>query len=68
MIEASVKMSVVESIKNGVTYIFDHHSSPISANGSLAKIAETLLEINYAAFYALKHRQNRRRVITKRIG
>jgi len=44
MIEASVKMAVVESIKNGVTYIFDHHSSPNSANGSLAKIAETLLE------------------------
>jgi cytosine/adenosine deaminase-related metal-dependent hydrolase len=44
MTEASVKMAAVESIKNGVTYIFDHHSSPNSTDGSLGKIAEVLLE------------------------
>jgi cytosine/adenosine deaminase-related metal-dependent hydrolase len=44
MTEASVKMAAVESIKNGVTYIFDHHSSPNSTDGSLGKIAGVLLE------------------------
>ncbi len=46
MIEASARMSVIESIKNGVTYIFDHHSSPNSTDGSLGKIAEILIENN----------------------
>ncbi|MDQ7816244.1 MAG: amidohydrolase family protein [Melioribacteraceae bacterium] len=46
MIEASAWMSVIEAIKNGVTYIFDHHSSPGSTDGSLEKIAEVLIENN----------------------
>lgn len=46
MVEASAKMSVIEAIKNGVTYIFDHHSSPNAANGSLEKIAEVLMDNN----------------------
>lgn len=44
MVKASAQMSVIEAIKNGVTYIFDHHSSPIAADGSLGKIAEILVE------------------------
>lgn len=44
MIEASAKMAVIESIKNGVTYVFDHHSSPTYTDGSLQKIAEVLLD------------------------
>ncbi|MEW6196362.1 MAG: amidohydrolase family protein [Bacteroidota bacterium] len=46
MIEASARMSVIEAIKCGVTYIFDHHSSPNSTDGSLGKIAEVLIENN----------------------
>jgi cytosine/adenosine deaminase-related metal-dependent hydrolase len=46
MIEASARMSVIEAIKCGVTYIFDHHSSPNVTDGSLEKIAETLIENN----------------------
>ncbi len=42
MIEASAQMASIESIKNGVTYIFDHHSSPNNAEGSLIKIAKVL--------------------------
>lgn len=42
MIRASAQMAVLESIRNGVTYIFDHHSSPKTANGSLEIIAEVL--------------------------
>lgn len=41
---ASAQMAAIESVKNGVTYIFDHHSSPKSAAGSLGVISETLKE------------------------
>ncbi len=42
MIRASAQMAVLESIRNGVTYIFDHHSSPKSANESLKIIGDVL--------------------------
>lgn len=44
MIRASAQMAALESIRNGVTYIFDHHSSPNSANGSLEVISNVLSE------------------------
>lgn len=44
MIRASVQMAALESIRNGVTYIFDHHSSPNYANGSLKIIADVLCD------------------------
>jgi cytosine/adenosine deaminase-related metal-dependent hydrolase len=44
MIRASAQMAALESIRNGVTYIFDHHSSPNSANGSLKIISDVLRE------------------------
>jgi cytosine/adenosine deaminase-related metal-dependent hydrolase len=44
MVKASVQMAAMESIQNGVTYIFDHNASPKYINGSLALIAETLQE------------------------
>lgn len=46
MIGASAQMAALESIRNGVTYIFDHHSSPNSANGSLQIISDVLGEFN----------------------
>ncbi|MFC2083729.1 amidohydrolase family protein [Bacteroidota bacterium] len=42
MISASVKMGLIESLRNGVTYVFDHHSSPFSALDSLSVIANEL--------------------------
>jgi len=42
MIRASAQMAALESIRNGVTYIFDHHSSPKSTKGSLKIIANEL--------------------------
>lgn len=45
MIRASAQMAALESIRNGVTYIFDHHSAPNSANGSLKIIADVLSEL-----------------------
>ncbi len=46
MIEASAKMASIESIKNGVTYIIDHHSSPNKAQDSLKTISKTLESFN----------------------
>lgn len=42
MVAASTELAAIESIKNGVTYIFDHHSSPSSINNSLNTIAKIL--------------------------
>jgi cytosine/adenosine deaminase-related metal-dependent hydrolase len=46
MIEASAKMAVLESIRNGVTYIFDHHSSQTHISGSLRTIKNVLEEFS----------------------
>jgi len=46
MIRASAYMAAVESIRNGVTYIFDHHSSPSHSLGSLNIIKDSLGEFN----------------------
>jgi cytosine/adenosine deaminase-related metal-dependent hydrolase len=45
MIIASAQLGILESIKNGVTYIFDHHSSPQTTNGILQTIAEVFKEM-----------------------
>lgn len=42
MIKASALMAVMESIRNGVTYIFDHHSSPQCSKNSLTEIGNVL--------------------------
>ena len=42
MVEASAAMGSIEAIKNGVTYIFDHHASPKNIRGSLDVIADVL--------------------------
>ncbi len=46
MISASAQMAALESIRNGVTYIIDHHSSPNSAIGSLNVISKNLESFN----------------------
>jgi cytosine/adenosine deaminase-related metal-dependent hydrolase len=46
LIRASAQMAALESIRNGVTYIFDHHSSPNSTNGSLKVISDVLGEFS----------------------
>lgn len=46
MIKASAQMAALESIKNGVTYIIDHHSSPNSSKDSLKTISEELGKFN----------------------
>ncbi len=40
MITTSAQLGIIDSIKNGVTYIFDHHSSPQATYGSLQAITD----------------------------
>lgn len=40
MIRASAELTAIESIANGVTYVFDHHASPACISGSLTVIAD----------------------------
>ena len=46
MVEACAYITAYESIKNGVQYIFDHHSSPNFTKGSLQCIKEILHSYN----------------------
>jgi cytosine/adenosine deaminase-related metal-dependent hydrolase len=46
MIKASAEMAATESIRNGVTYIFDHHASPANTPGSLNYIKDALCKNN----------------------
>ena len=42
MIAASARMAIRESLRNGVTYLFDHHASPGAVTGSLKIIADEM--------------------------
>lgn len=44
MVKASAQMAVMESIRNGVTYIFDHHASPNNTKRSLSTISDVIEE------------------------
>ncbi len=46
IVEASAKMAALESIRNGVLYIFDHHASPSTTRNSLNTIADVLKKFN----------------------
>ena len=46
IVEACTHMTAYESIRNGVQYIFDHHSSPNFTGGSLNCIKEILQHCN----------------------
>lgn len=46
IIKASAYMAAIESTRNGVTYIFDHHSSPSHTLGSLKILKDALSEFN----------------------
>jgi len=44
MVGACAHMAAMESIRNGVTYMFDHHASPDSTAGSLNIIRDVLAQ------------------------
>lgn len=49
MTAASARMTALESIRNGVTYIFDHHSSQSHIEGSLGVIRDNLKQFGLRA-------------------
>ena len=58
MIEVSALTAAVESLRNGVTFVIDHHSSPGSISGSLELISLSLKRagINSLVCYELSDR------------
>ncbi len=45
MIEASALFTAMESAKNGVTFVIDHHASPFNVEGSLETIAKAFEKV-----------------------
>lgn len=45
----SAYQTIIESIKNGVTTLVDHHASPFACEGSLDQLAEAALELGIRA-------------------
>lgn len=66
MITASAEMTAMESIKHGVTYIFDHHSSPNFANKSLRYIAKVLRANEIRSVLAFETTDRNGRLLSKK--
>jgi len=54
MVEASAQLTAIESIKNGVTYLFDHHSSQSNISRSLKTISDVLQHSNLRSVLAFE--------------
>lgn len=54
MIRASALVTALYCLKNGVTFVIDHHSSPLAAAGSLGIIAEALEEAGLSHLLCLE--------------
>lgn len=50
----SAYLTYIESIRNGVTTLFDHHASPHAAKGSLFALAEAAKNIGIRASFSLE--------------
>jgi cytosine/adenosine deaminase-related metal-dependent hydrolase len=58
MIEASALVSALYCVKNGVTFVIDHHASPFAIEGSLGTIAGAFdrIGISYLLCYEISDR------------
>jgi len=65
MVEACARLGVVESIRNGVTYVFDHHSSPKFIHGSLDTLARALSEAGLRGVLCLETSDRNGRRVTE---
>jgi len=54
MVEACARLGGAESLRSGVSYIFDHHSSPRFVRGSLAAMGGILSEAGLRAVLCLE--------------
>lgn len=61
MIQASALASAIHCLKNGVTFVIDHHASPFSISGSLSTIAQAFdqVGIGYMLCYELSDRDGK---------
>ncbi len=64
MIEVSTMVTAAASIRNGVTFIIDHHSSPTAVKGSLDNIGRSIQKagISSSLCYELSDRDGERAV------
>lgn len=51
-VKYSAYTTLIDSIKNGVTTVFDHHASPMSLSGSLDTIADVATDLGIRGVYA----------------
>jgi cytosine/adenosine deaminase-related metal-dependent hydrolase len=65
MVAACARLGVVESIRNGVTYVFDHHSSPKFIRGSLDTLARVVSEAGLRGVLCLETSDRSGRRITE---
>jgi len=54
MVEACVQLGCAESLRNGVSYVFDHHSSPGFIRGSLEAMGRICTEAGLRAVLCLE--------------
>jgi cytosine/adenosine deaminase-related metal-dependent hydrolase len=65
MIEASVRLGSAESLRCGVSYLFDHHSSPGFVRGSLEAMGGILAEAGLRAVLCLETSDRHSKKVTE---
>ncbi len=62
MIEASALFTAMDSAKNGVTFVIDHHSSPFAVEGSLETIANAFdkVGVSHLLCYEISDRDGKK--------
>ncbi len=62
MIEASALFTAMDSAKNGVTFVIDHHSSPFAIEGSLETIANAFdkVGVSHLLCYEISDRDGKK--------
>jgi cytosine/adenosine deaminase-related metal-dependent hydrolase len=65
MVEACVRIGSAESLRSGVSYIFDHHSSPNFVRGSLNAVGEVLSETGLRGVLCLETSDRHSKQVTE---
>jgi cytosine/adenosine deaminase-related metal-dependent hydrolase len=65
MVEACVRLGAAESLRSGVGYLFDHHSSPHFVRGSLETMGGILAEAGLRAVLCLETSDRHRKKVTE---
>lgn len=65
MVGACARLGAAESLRNGVSYVFDHHSSPSCIRGSLETIGGILSEAGLRAVLCLETSDRHSKEVTE---